>query len=47
MFSLPELESFLSILAREEAEHLDRLHARYFRLRVHLINRAQQLLLAQ
>jgi len=46
MFSIPELENFLAILSREEKEYMDRLSTRYFRLRVHLINRARQLLTA-
>ena len=44
MFSIPELENFLTILTREESEQLDRLRTRYFRLRVHLLNRARDLL---
>ena len=43
VFSVPELENFLAMLSREEAEHLDRLRTRYLRLRVHLLSRAQQL----
>jgi len=44
MFSVPELENFLAILTREEADHMDRLRTRYFRLRVHLLNRVRDLL---
>ena len=44
MFSVPELENFLAILSREEAEYIDRLRTRYFRLQVHLLNRARDLL---